>query len=239
MELYIDESGSINNHASHQRHFVIAIICPRDGKRLRKAYKRFVAANLDSLRNLDAPKISQKTGKIVKAGNKMFLDGKFHELKGSMMDKPMKLKFLEFFTKEPLFDIYYIHLQNEHLTDKFCENTARTFNFSLKLALQYFFNQGLLPDEDYHIRLDERNEKTGLRHNLQEYLNTELNLNAYAQGEFRVQYFDSSCDKIIQIADVFANIFYSYLMRGVYCQEIEELKKRGVIKSVFVYPRYS
>ncbi len=236
MNLYIDESGSINNHSQHQKPFVIAIIHPHDTAKLKKVYKRFVSKHLKTLQELDAPKVNTSSGKILRAGNKMFSSGKFVELKGSMMNREMKFHFLEYFTKSHLFDVYFIHLDNPKLTDIFCKNTARAFNFSLKLALQCFFKQRLLPDENCHIQLDERNEKTGLKHNLQEYLNTELNMNGIAQSEFFVEYFDSSCNNIIQVADVFANIFYSNLLNGAYTEQLAKLKADGILRFIFKFP---
>lgn len=52
MNIYIDESGSINNHSSHEKYFVIALIKVNDKKKVEKAYKRFVSNNIARLKNL-------------------------------------------------------------------------------------------------------------------------------------------------------------------------------------------
>ncbi len=53
MNIYIDESGSINNHASNNKYFVIALIHPTNKDALKRAYKRFVSSNHDNLLVLD------------------------------------------------------------------------------------------------------------------------------------------------------------------------------------------
>lgn len=236
MNIYIDESGSINNHTKNNKHFVIALIQVTEREKLLKAYKRFVASNFDELKKLDQVKTDPDTGKILKAGGRMFINSKFKELKGSQFDRHMKLKFIKFFSKSPYFNIFYIKIDNTKLTDKFCSNTARVFNYSLKLALTYFLQVGLLPDEDCNLQLDERNEKTNARFFLENYLNTELQLNNISTSSFNVTYYDSSNNKMIQIADVFANLFYSNLKTGNYTDEFIILEKTGMLRYVFNFP---
>lgn len=237
MNIYIDESGSINNHSSNNKYFVIAMIHVKNKKGLERAYKRFVSSNIEKLKALDEERIDYKTGKVLKSGGKMFVNGKFKELKGTQFDKEMKQRFVRFFCKKDYFDIYYIKVMNGKLTDKICGNTARVFNYSIKLALEYFLQRGFLPDEDCTMQLDERNEKTEAKFFLETYLNTELTLNGLYSGEFKVSYFDSSNNKFIQIADVFANLFYSHLKTNGYENEFEELKKNDMIRYIFQFPK--
>ena len=133
MIIYIDESGSINNHMPNNKYFVVALIRVTNKESLKKAYKRFVSSNYESLKELDKDKVNQNTGVVVKEGGKMFLNGSFKELKGSQFDKEMKQKFVDFFSKRQTFEIYYIKIANEKLTDQFCTNKARVFNYTLKL----------------------------------------------------------------------------------------------------------
>ena len=205
MLIYIDESGSVNNHNSiHCPYFVIALVYVKDRQKTLRAYKRFVSSNLDRLRELDAGKKNSK-GIVINAGGRMFKNGKFCELKGSMFDPEMKRKFLSFFAAKRHFEVFYIKIANEKLTDKFCSNTARVFNYPLKLALEHFIRYKRLPNEECILQLDERNERTETKFFLQEYLNTELIMNGSCKGPFTVQYFDSEDNKIIQLADVYAN----------------------------------
>ena len=132
MLIYIDESGSINNHnSSHCPFFVIALVHVKDKAKTIRAYKRFVSANLDRLKELDTDRID-RYGNIIREGGKMFTDGKFRELKGTQFDRDMKRKFLEFFAEEQYFEVFFIKIANAKLTDKLCSNTARAFNYPLR-----------------------------------------------------------------------------------------------------------
>ena len=104
------------------------------------------------------------------------------------------------------------------------------------MALQYLIQNNFLEQDDIHLQLDERNEKTETIHFLENYLNTELSLGGTTKGKFTVNYFDSSNNKFIQIADVFSNLFYSQLHTGGYGDEIQLLKNNNILKFVFVFP---
>lgn len=223
LNIYIDESGSINNTFKQNQDFIITLIVPTDKKKLDHTYKRFVSKNHDDLKELDKD-------------NKMFLNGKFRELKGSQFDRPMKQKFVRFFSKKKHFEIYYIQIKNCQLSNEFCQNTARAFNYVMRLALQYLIKNNFLNQEDFNLQLDERNEKTETKHFLENYLNTELSLGGTTNGKFTVCYFDSSNNKFIQIADVFSNIFYSHLLTSAYDNEIQLLRDRDILKFIFVFP---
>lgn len=223
MNIYIDESGSINNTLDKNSDFIITLVVPTNKKKLEYTYKRFVSNNYKILKKLD------KT-------NKMFFNNKFYELKGSQFNKPMKQKFVKFFSKKKHFEIYYIRIKNYKLSDNFCKNTARVFNYVIRLALQYLIQNNFLEQDDIHLQLDERNEKTETIHFLENYLNTELSLGGTTKGKFTVNYFDSSNNKFIQIADVFSNLFYSQLHTGGYGDEIQLLKNNDILKFVFVFP---
>ena len=234
--IYIDESGSINNHnSSHCPYFVIALVHVKDKEKTQRAYKRFVSSNLDRLRELDAEKKDSK-GRVIKSGGKMFHNGKFCELKGSQFDADMKRKFLSFFAAKPHFEVFYIKIANTKLSDRFCSNTARVFNYPLKLALGYFIHRGLLPNEECFLQLDERNERTETKFFLEEYLNTELIMNGSCNGPFKVQYFDSENNKIIQLADVYANWFYSHLQTGAYSEELKAQQEAKIVREIFEFP---
>lgn len=159
MNIYIDESGSINNHAPNNKYFVIALIHPTDKDALKRAYKRFVSSNHNGLLALDQDKSHPVTGQKVKKGGRMFRNGNFHELKGSHFDREMKQRFVDFFCRKPSFELFYIKISNQLLTDQFCENTAHVFNYTLKLAMEYFIRKTLLPNEYCSLQLDERNYK--------------------------------------------------------------------------------
>lgn len=236
MVIYIDESGSINNHISGNEYFIIALVRVVDKDSIKKSYKRFVSSNFDRLLMLDCDKVKPSTGQVIKEGGKMFCKGNFRELKGSQLDKKMKQKFVDFFVQKHSFELYYIIIDNKKLTDRFCENTARVFNYTLRLGLEYFINTGYLQNEDCILQLDERNEKIESKYFLENYLNTELSMNGTTSGKFAVQYFDSVNNNIIQIADVFANLYYSHMKTGGYKEDIQKLKDEKILKCLFEFP---
>jgi len=227
ISMYIDESGSI--HPTSQklnRYFVIGIVIPKDSKKLKKVYKTFIRKNIDELRKLDIE------GKMFDSNNK------FIELKGSSMDKAMKLKFIEFFCKNNLFEVRYIILDNNLLDSRFIKNKARTFNYLLKIFLINSIKKKYIVDKEIFLQIDERNVKTDSKYSLEDYLNQELLLNDNLIENVQVQYFDSSQNCFIQIADVFSNIMYSNLItKGSYQEELKKLQQDKYILPPFIFPK--
>ena len=104
--------------------------------------------------------------------------------------------------------------------------------------MEYFIHRGYIPKEDCSLQLDERNEKTESRFFLENYLNTELSMNGTTDKKFDVTYYDSSDNNLIQIADVFANLYYSHLQTGGYKNELKKLEEAGILKLVFTFPKH-
>lgn len=226
MNIYIDESGSINNTFDIKHNFVIALVSPTDDSSLRRSYKRYVSSHLNDLRN------------NAKYPDRLFLNDKFKEIKGSAMTVEQKKEFIRYFSENSNFSLFYIVLKNHALSDNFCSNCARAFNFSLCNALQLFMNHGLIAlDETCNLQLDERNERPDTRNFLENYLNTQF-IHHPLDRPFSVQYFDSSNNKLIQIADVFANIYYSHLINATFSDEMLDLKNKGILKCIYQFPYY-
>ncbi|MFQ9980541.1 MAG: DUF3800 domain-containing protein [Finegoldia magna] len=225
MNIYIDESGTINNKLKNE-YFIITLIIPDNSNTLKKSYKRFVSSNLKELKKIDNKQ-------------KMFLNGSFHELKGSAFNKPMKKKFVNFFSRKNNFSLFYIKVNNSRLNDSFCLNTSRVFNYLLKISLDYFLKNDYIKSENQVLQLDERNERTESKFFLEDYLNTELCITGINQGSFTVSYFDSSNNINVQIADVFSNLLYSHLKTGNYNDELKTLKDNGILKYIFEFPNES
>ena len=234
MNLYADESGSINNKLG-SKPFIIALVHVLDFKKLNTVFKRFISSNLDALKELDKD-FYNANGVLTKKGNLMFHGGKFHEIKGSQLNQKMKTDFVKYLIKKRYFELYYIKINNDLLTDKICENTARAFNYSIKLALSFFLEYKLLADEDCLLQLDERNERTEAKFFLENYLNTEFCLNDVTEKHYSVKYLDSADNPFIQIADVFANLYYSEINTGAYSDLFKELKEKDILKAVFEFP---
>ena len=119
MNIYIDESGSINKYATNDQYFVVSMIHVLDPVALERAYKRFISSNYEMLLDLDSDKVDDMTGKITKHGGRMFRDGKFRELKGAQFDRDMKHIFVDYFSRKHHFDVYYIMMKNENLPNRF------------------------------------------------------------------------------------------------------------------------
>ena len=234
MNIYADESGSINNKLG-SKPFIIALIHVLDFKKLNTVFRRFISSNFASLKELDKDFYNAE-GKLTKKGNLMFHGDKFNEIKGSQLNQEMKIKFVNYLVKNKYFELYYIKINNDLLTDKICENTARAFNYSIKLALSFFLEHNLLADEDCLLQLDERNERTEARYFLENYLNTEFCLNGITEKHYSVKYLDSADNPFIQIADVFANLYYSELNTGAYTDLFTNLKEKEILKAVFEFP---
>lgn len=237
MNIYMDESGSINRYCTCDSYFVVSMIHVLDSAALERAYKRFISSNYTRLIELDSDKVDELTGRIVKHGGRMFRNGKFRELKGAQFDRDMKHIFVDYFSRKHHFDVYYIVLKNDRLPARYFDSISRSFNYSVKSALLYFIENGYLPDEDCTLQLDERNERQDSRTFLENYLNTELSLSGQTAGSFSVTYFDSSKNRFIQIADVFSNLMYSHLQTGHYIEELDLMRELGILRGVFEIPQ--
>lgn len=223
--IYIDESGSMTaQYADNNPYFVVALVRCKDASVAKKLHKRFVKKHMAELQRADRE-------------GRMFKDGKFKELKGAMFTPQLKRDFMSFFCRENgNIEVFYILIRNDRISGPLYDNTARAFNYTLKLALHTLIRRGLLPDDSYSIQLDERNERTQTRHFLKAYLNTELRMDGTVSSEIDVKYFDSSRNRLVQLADVFANIYYSHLMTEAYGEHLQSMRDSGCLRFVFEFP---
>lgn len=224
--IYIDESGSMTtNHSANQPYFVVCMLRVKDKDKLKRAYKRFISKHLNRLKEIDKE-------------NRMFRDGKFLELKGCCLDFSMKKEFVDFFCQKNLFELIYIRVKNKKIRYGLYSNTARAFNYLLKNALAYGIVNRYLPQDDYCIQLDERNEKTETKYFLENYLNTEFVMSRLLKSHtIQVSYFDSCNNSLVQIADVFSNIYYSCCMNTQkYKSMFEKIIKDHYITYIYDFP---
>lgn len=222
--IYIDESGSMTSRYNRSwPYFVISLVRGQNVRKLRTLYKRFIQDHLVALRASDTE-------------SRMFRDGCFRELKGSALTSDLKREFVSYFCRQGTMEIYYIVIDNAAVKAQTYHNTARAFNYLLKLALEYFIRGGFLPDDSYFLQLDERNERTETKRFLKDYLNTEFHTSCLLSSDLEVRYFDSSQNRIIQISDVLANLCYSQLLSDAYRPEINQMWESGCLKQVFWFP---
>lgn len=225
---YVDESGSMTKKNLCRRfnhYFTICMIMMNDSKRLLRVYKRFISSNIDELRKMDM-------------NNRMFYkNGKFKELKGSAFTIDMKRKFIKFFCQNRLFNIFYICSDNIKADNIFYSNTSRAFNYLIKLSVEYNTKSNNIPKGINYFYIDERNVRTDSKGTLREYLNTELVSVNHIQNLFIVQYCQSESKELVQVADVFSNIYYTYLGKDSPLDEdIKHLINTNYIKSEFYFP---
>ena len=225
---YIDESGSMtkkNLNYYKNKYFIICILLPKDKDTLNKVFKRFVSSNLEEL-------------KLIDKDNKMFYEsGNFKELKGNCFNSAMKRKFIEYFCQNDLFELYYIICDNKKVKEHFYNNTSRAFNYVLKIGFEHFTNYKYINRDDNYLFIDERNTRTYTRATLEEYLNTELVTGDHIQDSFKVEYCQSEAKQLIQMADVFANIYYTNIVaNNCYSKELNNMRKQNYIKGEFIFP---
>ena len=104
-------------------------------------------------------------------------------------------------------------------------------------ALDYNFKVGNLLYDDYFIQIDERNVKNNSLKSLEDYLATNFILKENYINSLIVEYFDSKDNILIQVADFFSNLYYSFLMhKSAYIDVIIKLRKKGIIKNEFIFP---
>ena len=92
--------------------------------------------------------------------NMFYKTGRFKELKGSFMSNKTKRKFINYFCRNDLFNIYYICASNQMASNIFYSNKARAFNYLVRLCIEYnSINYNLKRDYN-HLHIDERNVST-------------------------------------------------------------------------------
>lgn len=225
--LFIDESGTMatGENVKAFPYFVICILNVKNKEKLKRVVKRFISSHMDTLKELN--------------DEKMFIDGKFIELKGSALTPTLKKELATYLIKSNLFEIYYIVVDNKTINPKTYNNRARAFNYLIDRCLTCLRNKNneILPFDDYIIQIDERNVKTNAQKTLEDYLATDLIIHQELINDVKVSYFDSCNNSLIQLSDFFANLYFSYLMKKQNYEDIvNEMKDKGIIKKIFIFP---
>ena len=226
--IYIDESGSMTReHTDRWPFFTIAMIVSPNKERAKRVVKRFIAKHLETLRNCDA-------------SHKMFNGNTFRELKGSCMNDALQAEFINFMCRNECIKVYLIKVTNEQIRYGLYANTARAFNYILEQALFNLLRQGLLPKDAYTLHIDERNQKTGTTHSLEDYLNIKLSMDLELTNEITVTYYDSAQNSLVQVADVFSNAYYKYCMHADGTEQVrnamEAKSQEGYFPAVYHFP---
>lgn len=224
--LFIDESGSLTKkYASTHPYFVMCILRVKDIKNLRKILKKFIQLNYQAIIAADHK-------------NRIFKNGSFIELKGSSLSPDLKHQLARYLCHGHIFEVYYIHINNNLVDLDFTKNPSLAFNYVLGLLLDKHLRNGNLPNDDYLIDIDQRNLQVISINSLEEYLNIELKLKQNLIKSLNVAYYDSKDNLLIQVSDFFSNLYFSYLRNELEYQELfNDLKKNNYIKDIFYYPK--
>lgn len=209
----------INKHK-----FIISIVRVLDEKSLKVKFKRCISKHIQLLKQCDKKQ-------------KMFKNDRFIELKGCALTPEVKKSIVNDLLKSQDFELYIIEVDNKKIDEKFYKDRSRAFNYMIKLSLEHFINKSYFnKNEKYKIVIDERNVKVEAKKSLDDYLNTALQLDEKLTDEIKVEYHDSSQERFIQIADFFANLFYSECITKNYGNEIKKLTKSKIFKKIFRFP---
>lgn len=226
--LYIDESGSMTTtYANQFPYFIICVIRVFRKDALKRQLKRFISKNMEDLKNIDSD-------------NQMFQNLTFKELKGSALIPSIKIKLANYLLEKctSYFEVNIIKIENSKLNEVTYENTARAFNYFINLFLRNKLHKKEFPNDDYYIHIDERNTKADAKRSLEDYLATDLVLDKKLLKAIKVEYINSCKDTLIQLSDFFANLYFSYLNKNEnYKEIINKLKKEGLLRTEFVFPK--
>lgn len=223
--LYIDESGSMNNITDKDKnYFVITVLHVKNKNSLKNSFNRFIRKNKEKLKSLPN-------------GNKMFDGDKFKEIKGSALTPDIKKEFLNYICINNSFKVFYVIIHNNFLKESLLKNKEVGFNFILEKLLTYKIKNNFLPrDTNYHIHLDNRNLRTGMRDTLRSSLIRTLIIEDELIEELELTYHDSEKVKFIQVADFFANLLYSNLMTNNYNEVLNQKVREGYISHEYNFP---
>lgn len=217
-----------SEHTDHWPYFTIAIVMAPNKERAKRVVKRFVSKNMEALKASDS-------------AHKMFLDGNFHELKGSCMSGEIQADFIEYMCQKDTIKVFLIQVKNQQIRYGLYKNTARAFNYILGQALTNLFNSGILQKDDYMLHIDERNQKTGTIHSLEDYLNIQLCIDREFADSVTVKYYDSAQNSLIQVADVFSNAYYKHCMKNGSAEYISDVlntkTSEGYFPAVYQFPQ--
>jgi hypothetical protein len=189
---FIDESGIIPKTYPSRRkfkYFVISYVHTNNHKRLKRVYRRSLKKLkssfpdfFDSLENPKEPK-----------GSELHPFMKYHIVHDLLTYTDIKLG--------------HMVVDNQKIEQRFREDASRSFNYLTKIIISNF---PLTVADKKHLSLNIDNRNVAVK-NLKElkgYLEAELILNENLVDKVSVQYFDSKYTTNIQVADLFANIFY-------------------------------
>ena len=194
VNVFVDESGSIiKGPLQNADFFVVALIFTDNEKFLNKVFKK---------KRLKI--LTEKELDLLRATR---------EIKGSDINDKRKESIYSALVEKcgENLEIGVIVLDLKHADARLKQNSSRAFNFLIAryLSKSYVVHSKFKEAAAISLYVDERNVATGAKFTLEEYLNTEYNIeNPICEGDISVHYLDSKNRYLIQLADFVANTFY-------------------------------
>lgn len=221
---FVDESGSIKKGPLKRKdYFVIAMIFTDNERFLNKVFKK---------KRLQI--LSEEERKIL---------GITKEIKGSDISESRKKEIYSALIEKcgENLEVGIIVLDLKQADDRLKQIPSRAFNFLIAryLSKSYRPHSKFNTAHDISFFVDERNVATGAKFTLEEYLNTEYNIeDPICEGDISVHYLDSKNRYLIQLADFIANTFYrAYRKKNPDARENIELLKDVLCNGkVFYFP---
>lgn len=194
ISVFVDESGSVKKGPLEDKDFfVIALIFTDNEKFLNKVFKKRRLA------------ILTEAEKAILSATK--------EIKGSAISESRKAELYATLVEKcgENLELGIIVLDLKRANDRLKTVSSRAFNFLIAryLSTRYKSHSKFSKAVNISFYVDERNVATGAKFTLEEYLNTEYNIeDPICEGDISVHYLDSKNRYLIQLADFVANTFY-------------------------------
>lgn len=224
VSVFIDESGVVRKEELETSDFfVIGMAFTNNERHIKKVFTR------SRLKQLTEDELTELKDK--------------KEIKGSHISEARKAPIYEALVKKCADDLEVgiIVLDLKAAENRLKQSSSRAFNFLIARYLSKYYRAHSKFQQSDHISLyvDERNVATGAKFTLEEYLNTEYNIeDPICQGDISVQYLDSKNRNLIQLADFLANTFYrAYKKNSSEAKEnMERLRPLLCNHKIFYFP---
>lgn len=194
IKAFIDESGSIKKGSLTSPDFFVIGMAFTDNER--HIGKVFTKKRLKQLTESEIKELKET-----------------REIKGSHMSEARKAPIYRALVEKCADDleIGIIVLDLKAADSRLKQSSSRAFNFMIARYLSKYYRKHskFCDASNMGLFVDERNVATGAKFTLEEYLNTEYNIeDPICDGDISVQYLDSKNRNLIQLADFLANSFY-------------------------------
>ncbi|MDK6233836.1 DUF3800 domain-containing protein [Aerococcus sanguinicola] len=188
MQLFVDESGSINRKKNPDgRYFVMAFVQTDRPDHVAEIFRRNKQSYLDKSQ-------SKKTAD--------------EEIKGSNMPDGMKAQIFKALRDETDAVFHYLVIDNFQVYPNLLRKPSLTFNYFVGLAIKEIAGHRQNEKENLQMMIDNRNQALRSLNSLEEYLQIIMTIEKRWLHDVHVEYKDSQDENMIQVADIFANTVF-------------------------------